>query len=106
MPWDQWLRQTPLAVSVLGLWFLFSPVQNWESPVGLDSAQHRTWRRSIAFLALAGGAGVLAAVLLAVLGLENWVPLPLVAAAVLLVFAALMRRALRVLQRSLEETTA
>ena len=106
MPWDQWLRQTPLAVLVMGLWFLFSPVQDWESPVGLDSAQRRTWQRSIAFLALTSGAGVFATVLLVVLGLDAWAPLPLVTALALLALTALMRRGFHILQRTVEETTA
>lgn len=106
IPWLEWLRETPMAVMVMGIWLLFTPMQDWETPVGLDSAQCRTWRRSIVSLALAGAAGVLAAVVLAVLGLEGWTPLPLAAAVILFVLAALMRRAFRLLQRVVDESAA
>lgn len=103
-PWWEWLRQSPMAILAIGSRFLFTPMQDWEIPIGLDSAQRRTWRRSITFLVSAGSVSVFAAVLVVALGFGVWASVPLAVSVVLFLFAALIRRQFRILQEIVEAT--
>lgn len=88
-PWPERLREIPTLMFALGSWFLFAPFNRPDTVPSLTKAQRRTWRRSIAVLAVAGAAVLVAAVVATMVAATSWTTSLLPFGIVLALFTAL-----------------